>query len=146
MQERITIGQAAAAAGCKVQTLRYYEQIGLLPHPLRSEGNQRLYRRADVDRLLFIRHARDLGFSLQAVRDLLSLVDQPDQACDAADAIAKTQLVEVEQRIDRLLALKAALEGMIRQCSGGKISDCRVIQALCDEVGRGEVSPRDARR
>lgn len=134
MTERFTIGQAAAAAGCKVQTLRYYEQIGLLPRPMRSAGNQRLYRQADVERLLFIRHARDLGFPLEAVRDLLSLTDDPEQSCAAADAIARTQLAEVERRLERLTSLKTELERMIALCSGGNISDCRVIEALSDHT------------
>ncbi len=101
--------------------------------PCGPRATSALYRPADVDRLLFIRHARDLGFSLEAIRDLLSLADQPDQACEAVDAIARTQLVEVERRIERLVSLKAELERMIQQCSGGKISDCRVIQALSDQ-------------
>ena len=89
MSARLTIGRAARAAGCKVQTIRYYEQIGLLPAPARSEGNQRLYETEDIRRLLFIRRARALGFPLPAIRDLLSLCDEPEQPCEAADAIAK---------------------------------------------------------
>lgn len=129
-----SIGATAAAAGCKVQTIRYYEQIGLLPRPFRSNGNQRLYAAADVDRLKFVRHARDLGFSLDAVRDLLSLSDRPDHSCAAADAIARKQLGQVESRIARLTALKTELERMIEQCAGGTISDCRVIETLSDHA------------
>lgn len=127
-----TIGRVAEAAGCKVQTVRYYEQIGLLPHPPRSEGNQRLYGKADVERVAFIRHARELGFPLAAIRDLLSLADQPDQSCEAADTIAKAQLRQVENRIVRLQALKQELERMLDHCSGGKIATCRVIEVLSD--------------
>lgn len=128
----LTIGRVAEAAGCKVQTIRYYEEIGLLPRPARSDGNQRLYGRDDVDRLLFIRHARDLGFPLRAIRDLLGLADRPEQPCDAVDAIARDQLAQVERRLRRLQALKAELERMIDQCSGGAVSDCRIIEALGD--------------
>lgn len=127
-----TIGRIAAAAACKVQTVRYYESIGLLPEPVRSRGNQRLYGPATVERLRFIRHARALAFPLDAIRDLLSLADRPDQPCAAVDAIARTQLEEVEQRIGRLVALKKELERMIAQCSGGHIADCRVIESLGD--------------
>lgn len=127
-----TIGRIAAAADCKVQTVRYYESIGLLPEPVRSPGNQRLYGPATVQRLRFIRHARALAFPIDAIRDLLSLADRPDQPCDAADSIARTQLMEVEQRIERLTALKTELERMIAQCSGGHIADCRVIESLGD--------------
>jgi len=138
---QITIGRIAEAAGCKVQTVRYYEQIGLLPRPERSNGNQRIYGKADMDRLAFIRHARDLGFPIEAIRDLLSLSDRPDQPCEAADAIARAQLANVERRIEQLQALKLELQRMIAQCSGGRISDCRVIEVLGDHgkcVGHGD--------
>ena len=129
-----TIGRVAKAAGCTVQTIRYYEQIGLLPRPPRSEGNQRRYSRADGDRLAFIRHARDLGFPLEAVRDLLSLADTPDQSCAAADAIARAQLQAIDRRLARLKALKRELERMVEQCRGGRIADCRVIEVLSDHA------------
>ncbi|SHF89725.1 DNA-binding transcriptional regulator, MerR family [Loktanella atrilutea] len=128
----LTIGKLGAAAGVKVPTIRYYEQIGLLPEADRSAGNQRLYGQATLDRLAFIRHARDLGFRLEAIRDLLSLSDSPDQSCAAADTIARAQLAEVESRILRLTALKAELERMVVQCSGGRIANCRVIEVLGD--------------
>lgn len=129
-----TIGHLAKSAGCTVQAVRYYEQVGLLPRTERSNGNQRLYDRAAADRLSFIRHARELGFTLDAVRDLLSLSDDPDQPCEAADAIARGQLAQVERRIEHLLALKRELRRMVAQCSGGRISDCRVIEALNDHA------------
>lgn len=128
----LTIGKLGEAAGVKVPTIRYYEQIGILPEPERSAGNQRLYSGKALERLGFIRHARDLGFTLAAIRDLLSLSDKPDQSCAAADAIARAQMVEVESRIARLTALKAELERMIVQCAGGRIADCRIIEALGD--------------
>ena len=128
----LTIGKLGAQAGVKVPTIRYYEQIGLLPEAGRSAGNQRLYGRKALERLAFIRHARDLGFTLEAIRDLLSLSDNPEQPCVAADAIARAQLAEVERRLARLTALKAELERMVVQCAGGKIADCRVIEVLGD--------------
>jgi len=130
----LTIGKLGKAAGVKLPTIRYYEQIGLLPEPERSAGNQRLYGRPTLDRLAFIRHARDLGFPLEAIRDLLSLSDRPDQSCAQADTIAKEQLVAVEARIARLTALKAELERMITQCAQGTIENCRVIEALSDHA------------
>ena len=130
--QAFTIGHAARAAGSKVQTIRYYEQIGLLPEAERSAGNQRLYGNKALDRLAFIRHARDLGFTLEAIRDLLSLSDKPDQSCAAADAIARAQLAEVESRLARLTALKTELERMVVQCAGGRIANCRVIEVLGD--------------
>lgn len=128
----ITIGQAARETGCKVQTIRYYEQIGLLPRPDRSEGNQRRYERGDVDRLNFIRHARDLGFSIEAIRELLAMADRPDMPCHEADAIAQRHLEDVQTRIARMQLLKAELERMLAQCAGGSVSDCRVIEVLSD--------------
>jgi len=130
----LTIGRLGQAAGVKVPTIRYYEQIGILPEPNRSVGNQRLYDRATLDRLAFIRHARELGFSLEAIRDLLSLSDKPDQSCAAADAIAKAQLHAVQARIARLKALEAELRRMIDQCACGMIRDCRVIETLGDHA------------
>lgn len=128
----LTIGKLGKATGVKVPTIRYYEQIGLLPEPERSVGNQRLYGKSVLDRLAFIRHARDLGFPLEAIRDLLSLSDRPDQSCTEADCIAKEQLAAVVARIARLTALKAELERMITQCTQGTIADCRVIESLSD--------------
>ncbi len=128
----MTIGQVARTAGCKVQTVRYYEQIGLMPRPERSSGNQRLYGKADLDRLAFIRHSRDLGFPLDAIRELLDLTDSPAHSCEAADAIAKAHLEQVEHRIVRLQALKTELERMVAECAGGRIADCRVIEVLSD--------------
>lgn len=130
----LTIGKLGASAGVKVPTIRYYEQIGLLPDPDRSAGNQRLYPKATMDRLAFIRHARELGFPLEAIRDLLSLSDRPDQSCAAADAIAKAQLLATRARIARLRALEAELERMVSQCACGTISDCRVIEVLGDHA------------
>jgi len=130
----LTIGKLGAAAGVKVPTIRYYEQIGLLPDAERSTGNQRLYSRAAQDRLAFIRHARELGFSLEAIRDLLSLSDRPDQSCAEVDAIARAQLKAVEARIARLMALKGELERMVDHCAGGRIADCRVIEVLGDHT------------
>ena len=146
----LTIGKLGEAAGVKVPTIRYYEQIGLLPEAERSAGNQRLYGRRTMDRLTFIRHARELGFPLEAIRDLLSLSDRPDQSCAAADAIAQTQLAAVGARIGRLLALKAELERMVVQCAGGVIADCRVIEVLgdhsqCRAVDHGHAEPVHAK-
>ena len=130
----LTIGKLSDAAGVKVPTIRYYEEIGLLPEAERSAGNQRLYGQKAQERLTFIRHARELGFPLDAIRDLLSLSDRPDQSCAAADAIARAQLAEVESRLARLTVLKAELERMVVQCAGGKIADCRVIEVLGDDA------------
>ncbi|MBN8937892.1 MAG: helix-turn-helix domain-containing protein [Rhizobiales bacterium] len=126
------IGEAARQSGVKVPTIRYYEQIALLPAPPRTDGNRRLYNADDVRRLAFIRHARELGFEVNAIRTLLTLQDEPGQSCAAADAIARDRLVEVEQRIASLTALKAELERMVVGCSHGRVGECRVIEILAD--------------
>ena len=130
--KKITIGEAARQSGVKVPTIRYYEGIGLLRAPSRSDGNQRSYEPSDLKRLIFIRHARELGFEVEAIRTLLSLQDNPVQPCASADAIAKARLVEVEQRIRSLTALKAELEMMVEGCVHGRVDQCRVIEVLAD--------------
>ena len=131
-KRELSIGELAVQTGCKVQTIRYYEQIGLMPEPLRTEGNQRRYGPQHLSRLAFVRHSRELGFPLEAIRELLSLADTPDQSCAAADEIARRQLKAVEGRMKRLKALQTELKRMVAQCSGGKISSCRVIEVLAD--------------
>lgn len=130
----LTIGKLSDVVGVKVPTIRYYEQIGLLPPAERSSGNQRLYGRKAQERLAFIRHARELGFPLDAIRDLLTLSDRPDQPCGAADTIARAQLSEVRTRIARLRALEGELERMIAHCTHSTIADCRVIEVLSDHA------------
>lgn len=126
------IGALAKASGCSVQTIRWYEQAGLLTPPLRTDGGRRLYDAKAAARLAFIRHARELGFSLDAIRELLTLTVDPDQSCDAVDAIARRHLAEIEGRIARLSALRTELKRMIKACHGGRIAECRVIEVLAD--------------
>lgn len=128
----LPIGEAARQSGVKVPTIRYYEQIGLLAVPPRSEGNRRQYGGDDLRRLAFIRHARELGFEIEAIRTLLTLQDQPGQSCMAADEIARARLAEVEQRIASLRALKAELKRMVASCAHGTVDQCRVIEILAD--------------
>lgn len=124
------IGEAARQSGVKVPTIRYYEEIGLLGRPGRSAGNRRLYDGMAVQRLAFIRHARELGFEIDAIRALLRLQDHPEQSCSQADSIASERLAEVERRIASLMALKGELVGMLEQCRRGQVAQCRVIETL----------------
>lgn len=128
----VPIGEAARQSGVKVPTIRYYEQIGLLPAPIRNDGNRRHYESSDLRRLAFIRHARELGFEIEAIRALLTLQDDPAQPCATADAIAQARLAEVVQRIRSLSALKIELEAMVEGCRHGKVGECRVIEVLAD--------------
>lgn len=127
-----SIGAASEATGVRTGAIRYYEEIGLMPEPRRTEGNQRRYDPSAVDRLRFISHARTLGFGLDAIRELLTLADDPEQPCSGADSIAHRQLAAVEARLERLERLRAELRRMISQCEGGQVRDCRVIEVLGD--------------
>ena len=128
----VSIGEAARHSGVKVPTIRYYEQIGLLPALSRTDGNRRLYAASDLRRLGFIRHARELGFDIETIRTLFTLQDDTSQSCAEADAIAKARLTDVDQRIRSLTALKAELARMVEGCRHGRIAECRVIEVLAD--------------
>ena len=128
----VTIGSMARQAGCKVQTIRYYEQIGLMPSPARTAGNQRLYDVEHLRRLKFIRHSRQLGFSLDQTKMLLKLSDHPNAACHTADEIARAHLEEIDTRIAQLQELKEEVARMVNRCSGQRISECEVIGGLAD--------------
>lgn len=126
----LTIGDLGKATNTKVETVRYYERIGLLPKPPRSTGNYRSYGAVELGRLSFIRRARDLGFSLDQVRALLGLSD--DRSCDCAgiDRIANEHLREVDRKIADLKALRRELKAVIDSCDGGSVGECRIIEAL----------------
>ncbi|HTU55584.1 MAG TPA: helix-turn-helix domain-containing protein [Acetobacteraceae bacterium] len=125
-----SIGELARRTLTKVETIRYYERIGLLPEPARTEGNYRSYDRAQLGRLSFIKRARDLGFSIHQVRELLDLADQRDRSCEAVDVIARQHLVEVERKIADLAALRDELSDVLGRCRRGTVADCRVIETL----------------
>jgi DNA-binding transcriptional MerR regulator len=128
----LSIGELSRCTEVKVPTIRYYEQIGLLPPPPRTQGLQRRYDNQAVARLIFIRHARELGFDLDAIRALLSLQDNPHQSCAEADEIARARLAGVEKRIVALKRLRAELLRMIEECACGQVAECRVIEMLAD--------------
>lgn len=132
MTTGVAIGEAARRSRVKAPTIRYYEQIGLLPAPPRKGANRRHFEAADLRRLAFIRHARELGFEIAAIRSLLTLQDSPDQTCAIVHGVARERLDDVERRIDSLTALKAELELMIEGCNHGQVADCRVIEVLAD--------------
>lgn len=126
----MSIGQLAKATGTAVETVRYYEKIGLLAPPARTTGNYRSFGQNDVARLSFIRRARDLGFGLAEVRSLLELADDRQRPCGDVDAIARNQLEQVERKIDDLQALRQELSSLIHQCRKGTVADCRILEAL----------------
>jgi DNA-binding transcriptional MerR regulator len=134
-QTGVPIGVASARSGVKVPTIRYYQEIGLLPQPRRTSNNWRQYEPADIRRLVLIRHARELGFDIGAIRALLVLLDSPDEPCVEADAIARARLAELQRRINGLTLLRTELERIVEKCSLGRVAECRVIGALTGDLG-----------
>ena len=124
------IGKIARATGTKVNTVRYYEEIGLLKPAPRSQSGRRIYADADVERLAFIRRARGLGFSVSEVRSLLEVSDAPNRDCKDAATLARNHLRRVEEQIEQLQAMRQELIGLARACDGGTATDCGIIGGL----------------
>lgn len=132
------IGELSSATGTNIETIRYYERIGLLPAPARTSANYRSYGEAHRARLAFVRHSRELGFTIEEVRSLLDLSDHPERDCAEADRIASGHLAQVEAKIAQLEALRCELTRIVGRCRGGIAADCRVIEALSNhELCRG---------
>ncbi|RED10633.1 MerR family transcriptional regulator [Pontivivens insulae] len=128
-----SIGELSKRTKVKIPTIRYYEGMGLLAAPERTTGNQRRYDAAGLERLSFIKHARDLGFSIDAISALIELQDHPDRSCQAATAIAAGQLLDVRAKIKRLRTLEKELVRMSKGCDGDGVSqDCYVLASLAD--------------
>jgi len=128
----LSIGQLSAQTGVKVPTIRYYEQQGLIEEPHRSSGNQRRYEPATLKRLSFIKHARDLGINIDAIRQLIDLSTDPNKPCAQADQIARQHLIHVQDKIACLVRLEKELLRISSRCSGQRIGECYVIQSLSD--------------
>ena len=133
MTKGYTIGELSRRTGVKVPTIRFYEGRGLLPDPGRTEGGQRRYGDGELTRLSFIAHARQLGFDLDAIMELVALQDMPHAAHADAHRIASERLVEVRDRIDRLRGLERELRRVVASCDGQPDGEpCRVLNALAD--------------
>ena len=128
------IGALSSQTGVNIETIRYYERIGVLPRPDRTATGRRVYSEQDAKRLSFIRHARELGFELRSVKTLLALQEQPEASCEQAARIAEGELAEVEERIAKLLGLRDELRRMVEECHLGKVAECRVMEALIDRA------------
>jgi DNA-binding transcriptional MerR regulator len=127
----LPIGALSRETGVKVPTIRFYESIGLLPEPDRAENNRRTYGPEAVRRLRFIRHARELGFEVDAIRQLLAMAQDPDQCCGAAHEITRAHLNEIDDKIARLTALRDELQAMVA-CDNRRVAECRIIEVLAD--------------
>ena len=131
-QALLGIGELARSAGVHVQTLRYYEAEGLLVPSARTAGGQRRYTRSDRKRLHFIRHAREFGFSIEQIRELIDLSSDQGRSCAEIDAIARRHRDLVRRRIALLRELEGELDRMVDECEGGRVTDCRVLEILGD--------------
>ncbi len=126
----MTIGKLSDSAGVNIETIRYYERIGILPAPPRSAGGYRIYDFEYVKRLKFVRRCRELGFTLKKIRDLLRLVDSHNYNCNDVKAITSGQLGEVRHKISDLKKLERILKNMTDKCDRGKVPECPIIEAL----------------
>jgi DNA-binding transcriptional MerR regulator len=134
----LAIGDLARVTGTKVNTIRFYEEGGLLPRAERTASGRRIYCDADTKRLAFIRRSRNLGFPLDAVRELLTLADDTDQPCEAVDRIARVHLAEIDRKIADLSALRSELDRVIGSCQHSTVADCKIIETLAP---RGNAAP-----
>ena len=128
----ISIGKLAGLTGVKVTTIRYYESVGLLPEPPRSEGNRRLYGPLHAESLIFIRRSREFGLSLEAIRDLLALERGGSGSCAPVNQVVEAALGEIDRKIADLAALKLRLRAIMDRCAGGEVDSCAILKALHD--------------
>ena len=127
---RLTIGKVSEQTGCHIETIRYYEKEGLLPPPERSDAGHRLYTRELVERLVFIRRSRELGFSMEEIRGLLSVVDGEQVSCERVKQLADTHLKDIREKINDLRRMQKTLRELSNQCSGNDVPECPIIDAL----------------
>ncbi|WJF89071.1 Cu(I)-responsive transcriptional regulator [Paraburkholderia bonniea] len=137
------IGQAAAASGVSAKMIRHYESVGLLPSARRTEAGYRLYNESDVHMLRFVRHSRDLGFSIDQISELLALWHDRGRSSRRVKELAQTHLQELQRKLDDLLAMKATLETLVQNCHGSDRPDCPILARLADPAS--VVSPPPAR-
>ena len=130
MKTHLIIGKLAKASGVNIETIRYYERVGLIAPPARTDGNYPIYDNTDLNRLRFIKRTRDLGFSLAQVRALLSIAGEREQHCGSVDALAIQHLAEVDRKIADLKALRRELAEMVVGCEGGTVAECRILEAF----------------
>ncbi len=133
------IGELARATGVKTETIRYYEREGILAAPPRTRANYRVYGPNETSRLHFIRRARNLGFSMAQVRELLDLAGDKSQSCAEVDVLTRTHLFEVDRKIAELKSLRTELSRMLENCEQGAIGDCLIVEALAQQPK--EVAP-----
>lgn len=140
---RFTIGVLSRKTGCNIETIRYYEKAGIIPHPARSDGGHRLYGSGHLKRLAFVMKARVLGFTLAEVKALLRLVDERDQPCDEVRSLAASHLADVRIKLADLRTMEAVLKEMIVSCDKDQTNECPLVERMFDEK---VIRRRDASR
>lgn len=133
-ETEFSIGELSRRTGVKITTIRYYESVELLQEPPRTVVGRRIYGETHLRRLNFIRHARELGFEVDHIRELLELTDHPEKSCARVDSIARQHLAEVDDKIARLTLLRTELTRMVNACRRGRVADCRIIDSLADHT------------
>ena len=128
--ERLTTGVLSKRTGCNIETIRYYERIGLMPPPPRTEGGHRDYDEGHLRRLAFVRRGRQLGFTLDQIRGLLKLVDGGDFTCGEVQRITLSHMEDVRAKIADLRKMERVLKEMAAQCAGGDVPECPVIDVM----------------
>lgn len=131
---KMFIGVLSKRTGCNIETIRFYERIGVMPKPPRTEGGHRVYTEDHFKRLTFIRRSRQLGFSLDTVRALLGLADGEGRTCKDVERIANRHLREVRAKLDDLAIMDEVLSEMVSRCAGGTKPECPLIEALFEEA------------
>lgn len=134
------IGELAKAAGTKAETIRYYEHEGILPAADRTDSNYRDYSNEHRATLTFIRRARELGFTMAQVRELLALSDHEDKPCQDVDHLVERQFGEVERKIAALTSLRGELATMLQSCRSSRVGDCRIVESLARPFGHRPAS------
>lgn len=133
------IGELAKRTSCEVETIRYYEREGLLPTPPRTDGNYRHYVEQDAERLLFIRHCRSLGMSLDDIRTLQHFQARPELACDQINALLDRHLQQTEQQIESLQRLQTQLQSLRNACQSHLTAQqCGILQNLQSAASSSE--------
>jgi MerR family mercuric resistance operon transcriptional regulator len=127
-----SIGVLSAETSVNIETIRYYEKIGLIPAPPRTQARQRMYDSAHLKRLIFIRRGRELGFSLDQIRELLGLVPGHDLTCAEVKAMTEEHVADIRRRVKDLRKLERVLTHLAAKCSGNDVPDCPVLDALSD--------------
>ena len=128
--DQFPIGALSAATGVNIETIRYYEKIGLMPAPPRNEGRQRIYDAGHLKRLTFVRRGRELGFSLDQIRELLGLVRGHDLTCGDVKTMTDTHVTDIRRKVKDLKKLERVLTQLSAQCGGDAVPDCPILDAL----------------